>query len=131
MNPRSKFVGTLESGLVAYCLRIELYPSGHWILAGPAAVSPGPALKAFDKRLTKWHIRLMTSDVRFMGELFRIVNGALRLDIDKVRNYTTFLADKLEKAGDPASAARLRKMLEENDQHLRPAGAAFARTLPV
>jgi len=66
-----------------------------------------------------------------MGELFRIVNGALRLDIDKVRNYTTFLADKLEKAGDTASAARLRKMLEENDHHLRPAGAAFARTLPV
>jgi hypothetical protein len=73
----------------------------------------------------------MTNDVRFMSELFRIVNGALRLDIDKVRNYTTFLADKLEKAGDTASAARLRKMLEENDQHLRPAGAAFARTLPV
>ncbi len=73
----------------------------------------------------------MTGDIRFMSELFRIVNGALRLDIDKVRNYTTFLADKLEKAGDTASAARLRKMLEENDQHLRPAGAAFARTLPV
>ena len=27
-----------------------------------------------------------------MSELFRIVNGALRLDIDKVRNYTAFLA---------------------------------------
>jgi hypothetical protein len=66
-----------------------------------------------------------------MNELFRIVNGALRLDIDKVRNYTAFLADKLEKAGDTVSAARLRKMLEENDQHLRPAGASFARTLPV
>lgn len=66
-----------------------------------------------------------------MSELFRIVNGALRLDIDKVRNYTTFLADKLEKAGDSDSATRLRKMLEENDQHLRPAGATFARTLPV
>jgi len=73
----------------------------------------------------------MKSDPQFMAELFRIVNGALRLDIDKVRNYTAFLADKLEKTGDAASAARLRKMLEENDQHLRPAGAAFARTLPV
>ena len=39
-----------------------------------------------------------------MSELFRIVNGALRLDIDKVRNYTAFLAEKLEKAGDAASA---------------------------
>jgi MoxR-like ATPase len=73
----------------------------------------------------------MKDDVRFMSELFRIVNGALRLDIDKVRNYTAFLADKLEKAGDEASATRLRKMLEESDHQLRPAGAAFAKALPV
>lgn len=73
----------------------------------------------------------MANDSRFMSELFRIVNGALRLDIDKVRNYTAFLADKLEKAGDTASAARLRKMLEESDQQLRPAGVAFAKALPV
>ena len=66
-----------------------------------------------------------------MSELFRIVNGALCLDIDKVRNYTAFLAEKLEKAGDGASAGRLRKMLEESDQQLRPAGAAFAKVLPV
>jgi len=73
----------------------------------------------------------MKSDLSFMGELFRIVNGALRLDIDKVRNYTSFLAEKLEKAGDNSSAARLRKMLEESDRQLRPAGASFARALPV
>jgi hypothetical protein len=73
----------------------------------------------------------MKQDISFMSELFRIVNGALRLDIDKVRNYTAFLADKLEKAGDGASAGRLRKMLEESDQQLRPAGAAFAKVLPV
>jgi hypothetical protein len=73
----------------------------------------------------------MAGEERFMGELFRIVNGALRLDIDKVRNYTAFLADKLEKAGDKASATRLRKMLQESDQQLRPAGAAFAKTVPV
>lgn len=66
-----------------------------------------------------------------MGELFRIVNGALRLDVDKVRNYTSFLADKLEKVGDQASAMRLRKMLEESDHQLRPAKAAFATALPV
>lgn len=66
-----------------------------------------------------------------MSELFRIVNGALRLDIDKVRNYTAFLADKLEAAGEQASASRLRKMLAESDHQLRPAGAAFAQTLPV
>ena len=73
----------------------------------------------------------MKADTSFMSELFRIVNGALRLDIDKVRNYTAFLADNLEKAGDQSSAARLRKMLEESDQQLRPAGAAFAKALPV
>ena len=66
-----------------------------------------------------------------MNELFRIVNGALRLDIDKVRNYTAFLAEKFEKAGDAVSAGRLRKMLEESDQQLRPTGAAFAQILPV
>jgi hypothetical protein len=73
----------------------------------------------------------MKQDTGFMSELFRIVNGALRLDIDKVRNYTAFLADKLEKAGDQGSAGRLRKMLEESDQQLRPTGAAFAKVLPV
>jgi SpoVK/Ycf46/Vps4 family AAA+-type ATPase len=73
----------------------------------------------------------MEDDNRFMNELFRIVNGALRLDLDKVRNYTAFLADKLEKAGDSASAKRLRKLLQENDHQLRPADAHFARALPA
>jgi hypothetical protein len=68
---------------------------------------------------------------RFLNELFRIVNGALRLDIDKVRNYTAFLADKLEEDGDSASAARLRKMLQESDHQLRPADAKFGGALPV
>ena len=73
----------------------------------------------------------MKPEISYMSELFRIVNGALRLDIDKVRNYTAFLAEKLEKAGDVTSAGRLRKMLEESDHQLRPAGAAFAKVLPV
>ncbi len=73
----------------------------------------------------------MKTQYEYMSELFRIVNGALRLDIDKVRNYTAFLADKLEKAGDAASAKRLRKLLEESDNQLRPAGVAFAKTVPV
>jgi SpoVK/Ycf46/Vps4 family AAA+-type ATPase len=73
----------------------------------------------------------MEIDNRFMSELFRIVNGALRLDVDKVRNYTAFLAEKLESHGDKASAARLRKMLEESDNELRPAGSTFAKALPV
>ena len=73
----------------------------------------------------------MPKQNEFMSELFRIINGALRLDIDKVRNYTAFLAEKLETAGDHASAKRLMKMLEESDHQLRPVGAAFPKTLPV
>lgn len=73
----------------------------------------------------------MTDINRYINELFRIVNGALRLDVDKVRNYTAFLAEKLEKEGDPALAERLRTMLKENDHQLRPAEAAFSKSLPV
>ncbi|MEW6776699.1 MAG: ATP-binding protein [Bdellovibrionota bacterium] len=73
----------------------------------------------------------MKSDFRFVNELIRIVNGALRLDLDRVRNYTAFLAEKLEEAGDTASAGRLRKLLEETNHELRPANIAAVRTLPV
>jgi SpoVK/Ycf46/Vps4 family AAA+-type ATPase len=73
----------------------------------------------------------MTTEHRFMNELFRIINGALRLDIEKVRNYTSFLAEKLEQGGDAGAAGRLRKLLEESDHQLRPVSAAFARSLPV
>ena len=46
----------------------------------------------------------MKTDIRFFNEVARIVNGALRLDVDKVRNYTAFLADKLESAGEQSAA---------------------------
>src|SRR5271156_5614657 len=82
-------------------------------------------------RITKTYDRFMKDDIRFMNELFRIVNGALRLDVDKVRNYTAFLADKLEKDGDLVSAGRLRKMLAETDHQLRPAEVATRRAVPV
>lgn len=73
----------------------------------------------------------MSREIRFINELVRIVNGALRLDVDKVRNYTSFLADKLETAGEKATAERLRKVLLETDHELRPVDARFSRTLPV
>lgn len=73
----------------------------------------------------------MKGDDRFMNELFRIVSGALKLDVDKVRNYTAFLADKLEKAGDDTAAKRLRQLLSESDHTLRPASVSQARALPV
>jgi len=75
--------------------------------------------------------RLMSDDNRYMSEIFRIVNGALRLDIERVRNYTAFLAEKLEKAGDTATAKRLRKLLQETDHQLRPGSLSTARALPV
>jgi SpoVK/Ycf46/Vps4 family AAA+-type ATPase len=84
-----------------------------------------------DNRFIKWHNRFMDKPNEFMNELFRIINGAIRLDIDKVRNYTAFLAEKLEKSGDRTSAKRLRKILEESDHQLRPVDAAFANALPV
>ncbi|HTR00834.1 MAG TPA: ATP-binding protein [Candidatus Acidoferrum sp.] len=66
-----------------------------------------------------------------MNELFRIVNGALRLDVDKVRNYTAFLADKLEKEGDQNLAIRLRELLKESDHQLRPTEVSYHKTIPV
>lgn len=88
-------------------------------------------IATIDERLLFLYIRFMKNDNRFINELIRIVNGALRLDVDKVRNYTSFLADKLETAGDKASADRLRKALQENDHQLRPADVRFSRALPV
>lgn len=73
----------------------------------------------------------MKDELRFMNELFRIINGALRLDIEKVRNYTSYLADRLEKEGENGSAIRLRKILEETDHELRPTLVSNSRALPV
>jgi hypothetical protein len=72
----------------------------------------------------------MKSDTRYMSEVFRIVAGALRLDVNKVRNYTAFLAERLEAGGDAPAAGRLRKLLSETDHLLRPAHVA-ARAIPV
>jgi len=67
----------------------------------------------------------------FMNEVFRIVGGALRLDVDKVRNYTAYLAQRLEETGDAAAAGRLRKLLAETDHILRPTSSTRTPTLPV
>lgn len=73
----------------------------------------------------------MSGDNRFMSEIIRIVEGALRLDVDKVRNYSSFLAQKLEDTGETGTANRLRRLLEQADNELRPAGTSFAKALPV
>ena len=77
------------------------------------------------------HNRSVKDNYRFMNELFRIVSGALRLDVERVRNYTAFLAEKLEEEGDKAAADRLRKLLAETGSQLRPVEAKFSPTVPV
>lgn len=81
-------------------------------------------------RLTNRYYRLMKSADSYLSELFRIVSGALRLDLPKVRNYTAFLADKLESDGDRAAAQRLRKLLVETEHQLHPT-ALSTSTVPV
>ena len=57
----------------------------------------------------------------YLSELFRIVEGALRQDGVKVKNYAQLLADKLESGGDEASAQRLRKLIDDRSVQLHPA----------
>lgn len=72
----------------------------------------------------------MATDIKYLSELFRIVSGAIRLDTPKVRNYTSFLADKLEADGETSSANRLRQLLAETDHQIHPARVAM-RSVPV
>ena len=73
----------------------------------------------------------MNTDKRFINEVFRIIQGALRLDIDKVRNYTNLLVEKLENEGERVLATRLRTILDGSDRQLRPADASFGNAVPV
>ena len=89
------------------------------------------SILVIDKWLRKRSNRFMKPANKYINELSRIINGALRLDIDKVRNYTAYLAEKLESGGDPGSADRLRKLLTETDGQLRPVDVEFKRSIPV
>lgn len=71
------------------------------------------------------------SGTPYLSELFRIVDGALRLDGEKVRNYSALLADKLDSDGEAASARRLRQLLDRQGQQLRPAGYKQQAPPPV
>jgi SpoVK/Ycf46/Vps4 family AAA+-type ATPase len=73
----------------------------------------------------------MNIDDRFISDLFRIINGALRLDAVKVRSYTNHLAERLDREGDGPTASRLRQMLAESDHELRPAAIGAAHAVPV
>ena len=67
----------------------------------------------------------------YISELFRIVEGALRLDDQKVRNYSGLLADKFESDGEGTSARRLRKILDRQGHQLHPSGHKQQPPTPV
>lgn len=71
------------------------------------------------------------SETTFLSEIFKIVEGALRLDATKVRNYAQLLAEKLESSGDATSARRLRRLMEEPGNQLRPVHFDQAALPPV
>ena len=73
----------------------------------------------------------MTGDLRFMSVVFRIVKEAIRLDVDKVRSYSSFLVFKLEEAGEQDAARRLRGLLEDSGHDLGPQSASLASTISV
>jgi len=67
----------------------------------------------------------------YLSELFRIIEGALRQDGVKVKNYASLLADKLESSGDEASAQRLRKLINDRAVQLHPARVEQNSPAPV
>lgn len=69
--------------------------------------------------------------VEILSELFRIVDGGIRQDASKVRNYALLVAEKLETGGDSISAKRLRQLVEEKSGELRPARLNQGSTTPV
>jgi hypothetical protein len=54
------------------------------------------------------------SNLKYLSEVFRIVEGATRGDMDKVRNYAGLLAEKLEEDGEANAAKWLRQIVEGN-----------------
>lgn len=71
------------------------------------------------------------SETKYLSELFRIIEGAVRQDGVKVKNYAALLADKLESDGDESSALRLRKLISDRATQLHPARLQQASPPPV
>lgn len=67
----------------------------------------------------------------YLSELFKIIEGANKLDSAKVNNYAALLAEKLESDGEATSARRLRKILTKANNELRPAYIEQHRAIPV
>jgi hypothetical protein len=74
---------------------------------------------------------IMPTAFNHLSELFRIVEGAIRLDGDKVRNYAELLASKLQDDGDRSSAERLRRILNDRSHQLHPRKLSQQQPQPV
>ncbi len=68
---------------------------------------------------------------QYLSELFRIIEGAIRLDGEKVKNYALFLAEKLESDGDKTGARRLRSIIGKEIHKLHPAQVEQNKPVPV
>lgn len=65
-------------------------------------------------------------------EVMKIIEGAVRLDAPKVRNYSELLATKLAAAGESRVASRILKLLESSKQaSIHPASSLVASRLPL
>lgn len=71
------------------------------------------------------------ADKAYLAEIFRVIEGAIRLDGVKVRNYADLLAQKLTQDGDDVSAKRLRRLLDESGMSLRPTKVSQGGVSPV
>lgn len=64
-------------------------------------------------------------------EIVRIIEGALKKDIDKVRSYTNLLTEKLEKDGETRLANRLKKLISKGDTGLSNLQLSQLNKIPV
>lgn len=91
---------------------IELYPGasfdGGWQCVDEATEA------AETREVLKSAVEMHRSNLNYLAEVFRIVEGATRGDSRKVQNYGRLLADKLEEAGEENSARWLRRILDGN-----------------
>lgn len=79
----------------------------------------------------KWYAHCMSAELPFMPAVYRIAEAAMRLDVQKARDFTVFLAFKLEEAGEEGAAQRLRRILEDSDRDRHPLSASAAQAVPV
>ncbi|EMM77582.1 AAA family ATPase [Leptospira santarosai] len=69
--------------------------------------------------------------ISYLSEIFKIIEGAARLDAVKVRNYAELLCSKLEEDGEHQSAKRIKKILQSESSKLVPHNVEAVMSSPV